>query len=80
MSSKAGLRHADREESKQEVKRLRHSTIGEIGLLKSNPEKYMLIQIEKWLRIGDSGKLMAKEKFKEVLKAYIEKDEIPAVD
>jgi len=73
MSSKAGLRYFDR----QRVKEIKTSLMGDIQLLKNYPEKFMLRQVIKILKVGDSGTLMEKEKFKAVLKDYVESDKIP---
>ena len=51
--------------------------MGDIQLLKNYPEKFMLRQVIKILKVGDSGTLMEKEKFKAVLKDYVESGKIP---
>jgi hypothetical protein len=73
MSSKAGLCAIGR----AELKTTKLSMINEIRLLKNHPEKYLTIQIRKLLLIGESEKLMSKEKFKLVLNDYVQFDKIP---
>lgn len=73
MSSKAGLRSIGRAELKQ----TKLSIIGEMRLLKNHPEKYLTIQIRKLLLIGDSERLMNKDKFKIILRNYCDGDIIP---
>jgi hypothetical protein len=73
MSSKASLRNIGRAELHQ----TKFSIISEMKLLKNHPEKYLTIQIRKLLLIGDSERLMSKEKFKTILMDYIMENKIP---
>lgn len=73
MSSKAGLRSKAREQSKGIVSSLKL----ELRLIHLNPEGFVTMQFLKMVKIVQSKHFMDEEKFKTMLKAYIENGTLP---
>lgn len=59
------------------IRATKQDVMDEIRLLKNDPHRFMIRQIKKLLDVGESGRLMPVDEFKEILKAYVEKGEIP---
>lgn len=59
------------------IRATKQDVMEEIRLLKTNPHTFMVRQIRKLLEVGESGRLMDTAEFKSILKAYVERGEIP---
>ena len=73
VSSKAGLRSQAREQAKN----VRTSLRQELRLIHSNPEGFVIVQFLKMVDIVRSRKFMDEEKFKAMLKTYVENGTLP---
>jgi len=73
MSSKGGLRSQAREQAKN----VRTSLRQELRLIHSNPEGFVIVQFLKMIDIVRSRKFMDEEKFKSMLKAYVDSGTLP---
>lgn len=73
MSSKGGLRSQAREQAKN----VRTSLRQELKLISTNREGFIIVQFLKIVDIIRSRQFMDEEKFKLMLKDYIEKNELP---